>query len=193
MAINKEVLAALIATQTGNTEITADMFTDDMLVDLYIEDEVEEVEETDETEETEEEDVEDGEEKEEEEEENLLEGIDPNQLSPTERMFYDYVVKQEQRAKQREISLVIQGAQVSMQHKMVLDRMAKDGMSIKSIEKTIADFKQIEASSARIGGTTRIISKGKTKTTATQTKNQVPKLGTKEYGIYLANLKKGKK
>lgn len=192
MAINKEALAALIIAQTGNADFTADMIDDNMLTDLVIDDEeVEEVEETEDVEETEE--VDETNDEEDEEEVNPLDSVDVNQLSPTERVLYDYMVSQEKKAKQREISLLIQGAQLDIQHKMILDRMAKDGVPIKSIEATIADFKQIQASSARTATTTRIVSKGKIKGGTTQKKPTVPKMGTKEFGEYLANLKQNKK
>ncbi|MGL5716958.1 MAG: hypothetical protein ACRCX2_28340 [Paraclostridium sp.] len=197
MAINKEALANLIALQTGNNEFTADMLDDSMLAGLTIEDEVEvdeDVEEADEgsgdsesTEESEEVEV-DGD----DEDEDPLANIDPNQLSPTERMFYDYIQAEKKKAKQREIALLIQGSQLDIQHKMILDRMAKDGVPRKSIEATIEDFKQIKASSTRIAGPTKIVSKSKTKGTA-QTNTKVPKIGTEEFGKYLAQLRQNKK
>lgn len=200
MAISKEALATLLATQLNNPEITADFITDEMLAGLEIEEEEtlpnpEEEEVEDEQEEQDEEETDETEdENEDEEETDPFADVDPDKLSPTERMFYDYVVSEKEKAKKREISLLIQGSQISIQHKMVLDRMAKEGMSISAIEKTIADFKQIEASSARVGGTTKIISRSKTKgSTTTKKKDDVPKIGTKEFGAYLAKLKKDKK
>lgn len=197
--INKEALAALIAVQTGNADFTADMLDDSMLAGLTIDETELEVEEEDEevetTETDEDEEVEETEaEEDDEDDSDPLSGVDPDQLSPTERMFYDYIQTEKKKAKSREISLLIQGSQLDIQHKMILDRMAKDGAKRKSIEATIADFKQIQASSARVGGTTKIVSKSKIKgSSATTKKNAVPKIGTKEYGKYLAELKKNKK
>jgi predicted GNAT family acetyltransferase len=153
---------------------------------------VEEVEETEEAEESEE--AEETEEVIEDEEEiNPLDGVDPNKLSATERMFYDYVVAEKEKAKKREVSLIIQGSQLDIKHKMILDRMAKDGVSRKLIESTIEDLKQIQASSVRVGGT-KIVSKSKLKTKTTPAKDdKIPKMGTREYGVYLANLRKTKK
>ncbi|MGL5712347.1 MAG: hypothetical protein ACRCX2_04955 [Paraclostridium sp.] len=191
MAINKEALAALIATQMGNADFTADMLDDNMLAGLVI-DEVEEVEEEEATDPEEVEETEDGEE--EEEDNDPLAGLDPTQLSPTERMFYEYVISEKEKAKKREISLLISGSQLDVQHKLILDRMAKDGVPIKSIEATIADFKQMQASAVRVGGTTKIVSKSKVKgSTSAKGVNKTPKPGTKEFGQYLANLKKNKK
>lgn len=193
--INREALAALIVAQTGNADFTADMLDDSMLAGLInieeTEDDVAEVEDAEEAEENTE-DNESGEESEEVEDDEL-EGIDPNQLTATERMFYDYIQKEKQRAKAREISLIIQGSQLDMKHKMILDRMAKDGVPKKSIEATIEDFKQIQASSARIGGTTKIVSKNKMKGTTPAKKGAVPKMGTKDFGKYLAGLRKTNK
>lgn len=131
----------------------------------------------------------------EEDEDDMLNGVDPNTLSPTERMFYDYIINEKHKAKQREISLLIEGSQLDIKHKLILDRMAKDGVPRKSIEATIADFKQIQASSARVGGMTKIVSKSKMKGTTTKTpaKDAVPKFGTKDFGKYLAQLKNGNK
>ena len=194
MAINKTALAALLAAQMGNSEINEEFITDEMLLGLEEIEEVEEVleeedEETDveETEETEETDDETG--GEEDVEEDPFDGIDVSKMTPTERMFYEYVLSEKKKSQAREISLLIQGSQISIQHKMVLDRMAKDGMSMKSIEKTIEDFKQIEASSARNAGRTKIVSKSKSKKTV-QAKGKIPKPGTREFGEYLASLKK---
>ncbi|MGL5803214.1 MAG: hypothetical protein ACRCX7_11585 [Cetobacterium sp.] len=190
MAINKEALAALIVAQTGNAEFTVDMLDDSMLNGLIIEEEVLEDQEDEET--SDDADTEEEDENEEDEENDPLADLDPTQLSPTERMFYEYVVSEKEKAKKREISLLISGSQLDVQHKLILDRMAKDGVPIKSIEATIADFKQIQASSTRVGGMTKIVSKSKVKGGAT-TKQKTPKPGTKEFGQYLANLKKNKK
>lgn len=192
--INKEALAALIAAQTNNAEFTADMIDDNMMAGLInVEEQETEVEENEEADtEVEETEEETDETPADEEEGDDLEGIDPNNLSPTERMFYDYIQKEKQKAKSREISLIIQGSQLDIKHKMILDRMAKDGVPRKSIEATIEDFKQIQASSARVGGTTKIVSKSKMKGTTTK-KPDVPKMGTKDFGKYLAELRKTKK
>ncbi|MGL4998921.1 MAG: hypothetical protein ACRC5T_08155 [Cetobacterium sp.] len=201
MAINKEALANLILNQRENQEFNLDSLTDEMLSGLFSDEEelIDNEEETQEAEESEEETQEDTvaeETSEENDEEIVFEGIDTTNLSPTEKMFYDHIIKEKHKAKQREISLLISGSQLDIKHKVILDRMAKDGVPRKSIEATIEDLKQIQASNARTKGLTKIVSKSKTKGIAPKTdpKNPtVPKFGTKEFGSYLAQLKNGKK
>lgn len=170
------------------------MLDENMLAGLMIEEEVvEDLEDNETPEETDnEEEVEETTHESEEDEEDPLAGVDPNQLSPTERMFYEYIQTEKKKATQREISLLIQGSALSIQHKMILDRMAKDGVPRKSIEATIEDFRQIQASSTRNAGPTKIVSKSKTKGTTTK-QSSVPKMGTAEFGKYLAQLRKNKK
>lgn len=193
MRIDRTQLASIIAEQTGS-EFTEEMLTDDIINRLIIQDEEDEQEEhvDDNEDEQEEEESEDEEEQtdDEEDEEISLEDIDVNSLSPTERLLYDAIVSERKRARQREISTLITSAGVSLKHKLVLDRMAKSGVGISDIKKTIDDFKEIEASASRTPSRSKIVSKNKVKK-QTQTKEKI-KPGTKAFGAYLAKLKNNK-
>lgn len=191
MKINKTQLATLIAQQTGS-EFSEDMLDDSLLENLLIEEEEEEEIETTEEDEQEEETEEQEEEDEDEEEEISLEDIDVNSLSPTEKIFYDVIMSERKKAKQREISALITNANISIKHRLVLDRMAKSGVSVADIKKTIEDFKEIEASASRTTSRSVIVSKSKVKKqTGTKAKDNI-KPGTKAFGEYLAKLKHNK-
>ncbi|MGL5962045.1 MAG: hypothetical protein ACRCZ0_08840 [Cetobacterium sp.] len=191
MAINREALASLIATQTGNNDFTVDMINDEMLTGLFLEEEIvvdEVIEEQDVVQEEGDEEI-----PEEEIEQDLLDGINVDELTGNERVFYDYIIKQQQKAKAREISLLIDGSQLDSKNRSILNRMATAGLSREAIEETIVDLKQIQASSARTAPATKIISKNKVKTSAPQVTEKTPKIGTKDFGKYLAELRKTKK
>lgn len=191
MKIDKTQLASLIAQQTGS-EFSEDLLDDTILANLLIADEEEEEVETyEEDEETETEETEETEE-ETEDEEISLEDIDVNSLSPTEKIFYDVIMSERKKARQREISALITNANINIKHRLVLDRMAKSGVGIADIKKTIEDFKEIEASSARNTSRSVIVSKSKVKKqTGTKAKDTI-KPGTKAFGEYLAKLKNNK-
>lgn len=192
MKIDKTQLASLIAQQTGS-EFSEDLLDDTVLASLLIADEEEEEVEThEEEEETEVEETEEETEDEDEDEEISLDDIDVNSLSPTEKIFYDVIMSERKKAKQREISALITNANISIKHRLVLDRMAKSGVGVADIKKTIEDFKEIEASSARNTSRSVIVSKSKVKKqTGTKAKDTV-KPGTKAFGEYLAKLKHNK-
>lgn len=191
MKIDKTQLATLIAQQTGS-DFSEDMLDDSILETLLIEEEEEEEIETIEDDEQEEETEEQEEIEEEEEEEISLDDIDVSSLSPTEKLLYDAIMSERKKAKQREISALITNANINIKHKLVLDRMAKSGVGVADIKKTIEDFKEIEASSSRNTSRSIIVSKGKVKKqTVTKAKENV-KPGTKAFGEYLAKLKHNK-
>lgn len=193
MKIDKTQLASLIAQQTGS-EFSEDLLDDTVLASLLIADEEEEEVETheEEEEETETEETEEETEDEDEDEEISLDDIDVNSLSPTEKIFYDVIMSERKKAKQREISALITNANINIKHRLVLDRMAKSGVGVADIKKTIEDFKEIEASSARTTSRSVIVSKSKVKKqTGTKAKDTV-KPGTKAFGEYLAKLKHNK-
>ncbi|MGL5712149.1 MAG: hypothetical protein ACRCX2_03950 [Paraclostridium sp.] len=188
MAINKQALAQLIAEQTGNSDFNEDMITDDLLAGLVVDEEVVEDDVEDDVDENTDTDTDDTENDDSEDEEISLDNIDVNSLSATERIFYDVIVSERKKAKQREISAVITNAGVNVKHKLVLDRMAKSGVDIVEIKKTIEDFKEIESSITRSGGKGIVISKSKVKK-KTETSDKTPKSGTKDFGKMLAQLK----
>lgn len=188
MALNKTALAQLIAQQTGS-EFNEEMLTDDIISGLLIDEVDEEEEVIDDVEDNDDNNTDDDSNPEDVEDEISLDNIDVNSLSPTERVFYDVIVSERKRAKQREISAVITNAGVNVKHKLVLDRMAKSGVDINEIKKTIEDFKEIESSISRAGGKGIVISKSKVKKKTDGNDSKMPKNGTKDFGKMLAQLK----
>jgi len=170
------------------------MIDDTLLENLLIEEEEEigEIETEEETLEEENEEADETDETEDEEDEEIsLDDIDVNSLSPTEKIFYDVIMSERKKAKQREISALITNANISIKHRLVLDRMAKSGVGVFDIKKTIEDFKEIEASSTRGASRPVVVSKNKVKKQTTKAKEQI-KPGTKAFGAYLAKLKNNK-
>ena len=193
--INKEQLMTLL-TNHANGELTEEAIDDNLLNSLIVEevevDETEDDEDEVETDETEVDDETDVEVEDAEEEDVSLDEIDVESLSPTEKLLYNAIISERKRSKQREISNIITNANIGVKHKGILERMAKIGVDISEIKKTIDDFKEIEASASR--GTSRgiVTSKSKIKRQTSKAKDNTIKPGTKAFGEFLAKLKQGK-
>lgn len=188
--INKELLATL--------GLNIEELDEEVLKGLIIEDEQEnEEDETDETPEDENEDDEsdtDDDNDDDEDDEEL--GIDLDKLTPGERMIYGLFEKERARNKKKEINLVVNNAGLSAKHKEVVDLLVKNGANLKDVTKAIENFKEMTNSEKRATGSSIMIPKGKVKTKTIkdkQTKDEKPKIGSPEYGKYMASIRLGKK
>lgn len=189
MAIDKATLIALIAQKTG-TEINPDDFTEEEL-GLMNNNEEEQDEQQDE-EQDEQDNNEEQDEDEDSEDDNptdALESIDRDRLDPATQMIYDALMSERQSLKQKEIGMEISNSGLHIKHKLILDRMAKNGVNLKEIRKTISDLKEFEKSNARTKTGTAFTSKTKVnKKTETNSKKE-PKYGTYDFGKMLAQKK----
>lgn len=127
----------------------------------------------------------------EDEEEIDLSAINPDEMTPLEKFLYNKLVEQTEEHRAKELNTVINSSGVNDKFKAVLKRMADNGVEIEEIEKTIADFQEIEKSSQRKkGNNTLILPRGKAKGAGTNKKdNKAPKVGTVEFGKFLAKKK----
>lgn len=102
----------------------------------------------------------------EEDETDIFANIDKDKLDPSAKLILEALEQQQARMNRREIGIEIDASGLNIKHKLVLNRMADNGMSKKEIQKTIADFKEIEnASNRSIGIGDKFLSKNKLKTT----------------------------
>lgn len=187
MAINKEALAKLIAEQTGQ-EFNSDLLTDDMLAEVIIPEEI--IDEDDEiNEETIEETIEEN--IDEENDGSLkLEDIDRATLDPSSQLLYDVFMNERKREKAREISALVNGSGLTDKSRDIVDRLVKTGADADEIRKTIDGLKELESLTSKALGKTIVVPRGKVKKTVAKKESDKPKIGTAEYGKYLASLRK---
>lgn len=183
------MLLAIIAQKTG-TEINPDDFTDEELGVFMNQEEEENNEENQEEEQGEEEESNDEDNEEEEEDTtDALESIDRDRLDPATQMIYDALMSERKALKKKEIDIEITNSGLHIKHKLVLDRMAKNGVNLKEIRKTITDLQEIEKSSARTKTGTTFTSKTKVNTKTETKAKKEPKYGTYDFGKMLAQKK----
>ncbi len=184
--INKAKLLEELTNKLGEEALEGFDLDDETLTSLLeVEEEIDEDEDEEEVDEIDEDD------EDEEEEEDDLENIDVTKLTSGERMMYNIYLKEKKKAKQVELNALISTSGVGVKHKEVLKRMAKSGVGMNEIKKTIEDFKQVEDASTRILGRKKIVPKAKVKTKG-KVKSKSPKVGSLEYGQFLAKKKKRK-
>lgn len=185
--VNKELLAAL--------GLNINELDEEVLSSLIVEDELEDIEDEEENEEEIEDEEEEDKETEDEDDEEEIE-IDLDKMTPGERMIYGLFEKERARNKRKEINLVVNGAGLGAKQKEIVDLMVKNGANLKDVTKAIENFKEMTNSEKRTTASSIMIPKGKVKTKTVkekQKKDDKPKIGTPEYGKYMASLRVGKK
>jgi len=184
--INKEELIKFLAEQTGKEVDEIELGDDDLnkLYDPEEEEDFEGEEEEDIDDEDEEDDEDDDIDDDEEDDDEFGQDIDESKLDDTSRMIYNALLKEKERNRKKEIMNIIDVSGLKDQHKAVLKRMAKNGSKKKDIESSINDLLELEKSTKRKRKTTLIVPKGKV--SGKKKKRTEPKVGTREYGAFLA-------
>lgn len=206
--VNKEAIAEFLSTKLGNTVKPEDL-SDDLLAGWVSTVEDEDVEDNKEENATDKKPKnpeqsdnksdgnDDGDTGADENEDNVdeseidLSALNPENMSELEKFLYNKLIEQDEEHRVKELNTVINSSGVNDKFKAVLQRMADNGVEIEEIEKTIADFKEIEKSTQRKkGNNTLILPRSKTKGAGTSKKdNNAPKVGTVEFGKFLAKKK----